>query len=138
MKVKLLHNNAKLPIKKRNGDAGYDLFSPIDFILNAHERLQIKLGIAIEINEDEVAIISERSGHALNNGITTIGNIIDSNYRGEISAIFINTSHENIQFSIGDRIAQVIILKLGGDSIQEVKELSDSSRGEQGYGSSGK
>lgn len=138
MKVQLLSEHAKLPVKKRIGDAGFDLFSPIDFTLEARERFQVKLGIAIEINENEVAIISERSGHALNNGITTIGNIIDSNYRGEISAILYNSGFEKVEFKIGDRIAQVIITRLGDQSIQQVNELSDNlERGTNGYGSSG-
>lgn len=138
MKIKILSQDAITPKKSREGDAAFDLYSPIDCQVMRSSHRQIKLGIAIEINKDEVALVQERSGLALKNGLHTIGNVIDSNYRGEISAIIQNNGYEYYNIKKGDRIAQLLILKLGDQKIEVVDTLSDSSRGDQGYGSSGK
>ena len=135
MKVKLL--NGVLPTKSREGDAGFDLYAPYSTVLPPGERYQIKLGIAIEIGEDEVALIQGRSGLALNQGITTIGNVIDSNYRGEISAIILNTSSRHVSIPQNSRVAQLLVLRLGQPGLEVVEELTNSPRGDQGFGSSG-
>jgi dUTP pyrophosphatase len=137
MKVQILKEGGKLPEKKHISDAGFDLFTPEDFRLPPKSQLRVKLGIAIEIFSNSVALVQGRSGLA-NKGITTIGNVIDSGYRGEISAIMVNMTQEAINFKKGDRIAQLVILQLGDNQeVFKVKELNSSDRDERGFGSTG-
>jgi len=138
MKVKLLNGFAKAPTIAYTSDAGFDVYTPQTFQIYPGFKLQIKLGIAIEIEEDEVAIVSERSGHAIKYGLTTIGNIIDSGYRGECSVIFFNSGLEVVSFETGDKIAQIVVCKLGERKVEVVEELSETERGEKAHGSSGK
>lgn len=137
MQVKILNELAKVPVRKRDGDAGFDVCSIESFTLKPNERHKFLLGIAIELNEDTVALVQGRSGLAVNKGITTIGNVIDSNYRGEISAILVNLGNEDFEVNVGDRIAQILILKINTDEFNEVSELSSTDRGSSGFGSTG-
>lgn len=136
MRIKILENGFA-PTKGSILSAGLDVYSPIDFTLFNGETKRIPLGICIEINEDEVAIMSERSSMG-KNGITSVGNIIDSDYRGEISIVLQNNNLLHQEFKIGDRIGQIIVCKLGDNSIEIVDELSSTERGSGGFGSSGK
>ena len=137
MNIKKLRNDAIIPRRAHPGDAGFDLYTPESFRLLAHGWKQVPLGIAIEIESDEVALVQGRSGLAINHGITTIGNVIDSGYRGQISAVLLNNSDQSIHFQAGDRIAQLVILRLGNLEVREVETLSDTNRGVAGYGSTG-
>lgn len=138
MKIKKLNENIILPVKKRKGDAGFDLYAPLSCIIPPGNMTQIKLGLSVEINTDEVMLIQERSGMALNYHIFTIGNVIDSNYRGEISVMIYNGGPNPVNIVQGERIAQFLILKLGNQEMIESNELSETDRGSNGYGSSGK
>lgn len=143
MKVKILDKNIIIPTKGTEFSAGIDIYSPIDIELsplnsNSESNTQrIKLGIAIEINKDEVAIMSERSSMGAK-GITSIGNIIDSDYRGEISIVLQNNSREYWNAKTGDKIGQIVVCKLGDTEIHVVDELSETERGSGGFGSTGK
>ena len=139
MFVKLLSREAKLPQKGREGDAGFDLYSPINVTIPAKGHKQVKLNIAIELPLDSYGQVVERSGDAIKYGLFSIGPIIDSNYRGEISAILYNSSSERIEFKMGDRIAQLLVLPLHSNQhINQVGILSESNRGEQAHHSSGR
>lgn len=138
MKVKVLENGWSAPTIAYDSDAGFDVYSPIDIYLLRGTRKQIKLGISIEIKKDEVAIMSERSGMAINHGITSIGNIVDSGYRGEVSIILFNSGEKDYEIKAGDKIGQIVVCKLGERKIEVVEELSDSERGEKAHNSSGK
>ena len=137
MKVKILNPEAKVPTKAYSGDAGFDVYALEDSCIFGKEQRQLKLGIAIEIAEDEVAIMSERSGMAIKSGITSIGNVIDSGYRGEISIILANITNHVFDIKKGDKIGQIIIHKLGNQTIEIVNELSDTERGNNAHYSSG-
>lgn len=138
MKVKLLSPDAKAPTMAYKSDAGFDVYSPIDTLVIRGTIKQIKLGISIEILEDEVAIMSERSGMAIKSGLTSIGNIVDSGYRGEISIILTNISQKDVDIHKGDKIGQIVVCKLGERKVEVVDELTPSERGENAHGSSGK
>jgi dUTP pyrophosphatase len=137
MKIKKLRNDIILPNKSYDGDAGFNLYAVNDGEIFPGRSFQMKLGIAIEIHNDEVCIISERSSQALFK-LHSIGNIIDSGYRGEISIILLNNNECSYEFKKGDKIGQMLIVKLGNQCIEEVNELSVSNRGEKNHGSSGK
>lgn len=138
MKVKILHENAKVPTKAYAGDAGFDVYAPFGCVIPSGMRVQIKLGIAIEIAQDEVAIMSERSGMAIKKGVLSLGNVIDSGYRGEISVILHNAGQEDFEIIAGDKIGQILVHKLGDQTLEVVEELSASERGENAHYSSGK
>lgn len=137
MKVKKLKPEAIILKRTRAGDAGFDVYSLEDKALLPGERYQFKLGLAVEIPANMVMVIQERSGMAIKQGIQTIGNVIDSNYRGEISAILLNTGTEPVQIKANDRIAQALILFQCDFDFTEVDELTETNRGTAGYGSSG-
>lgn len=138
MKVKKLTTDCRMPERAYNGDAGADFFSPEMITIQPNDWEQIKLGFAIEIESDEVAIMSERSGMAIHDGVTSIGNIIDSGYRGECSLILHNLGNLPLDIYKGDKIGQIVVLKLGNRNIIEVEKLSPSQRGEKAHNSSGK
>lgn len=137
LKVKRLRDNINLPSRLRLGDAAWDLYSPEGFVLGPGSRYQLKLGLALELNQDECALVVERSGMALNNGIQSIGPLIDASYRGEISAILYNSSSVQLAVTPGSRVAQLLILQIPSHELVEVKEVSKTDRGTVGYGSSG-
>lgn len=138
VKIKKLFPDVKVPKKGRQGDAAYDLFSREDYLLRSKERHLFKLGFAIEINAKYVALVWDRSGMATNYGIHSLAGVIDSNYRGEVSVVLLNTSDKEYQIKKGDRLAQMLIQKVENVKLQEVDTLSGSERGERGWLSSGK
>lgn len=138
MKIKKLIDDLIIPTIAYEGDAGIDVYSPKNFVVSPGSSEQVKLGFAIEIEKDEVCIMSERSGMAIKKNITSIGNIIDSGYRGEVSIILSNNSKYIQPFSKGEKIGQMIICKLGNRKIEVVDELSETERGNNAHYSSGK
>ncbi len=137
-KIKLLHQDAKIPAYGRAGDAGLDLFCIEDYELQPGERHSFKLGIAMELPDGYVAHIWDRSGLASKFGIHSMAGVVDSTYRGEIAIVLLNTTKESYQIKKGDKIAQMVIQKFEPTEFEEAEELSDTARGERGWLSSGK
>ena len=137
MKVEILNKEVHAPRKGSLLSAGIDVHSPIRFAIPKYTTIRIPLGIAIELNPDEVGTMSERSSMG-KKGITSVGNVIDADYRGEISIMLQNNSNESVEFQQNDRIGQIVICKLGDNSVEVVDKLSDTERGEGGFGSTGK
>ncbi len=138
--VKQLTDNALVPRNAYNGDAGYDLCSTIDASLEPFERMLIPTGLAFQIPDGYAGFVLPRSGMAIKKGLSLVNSpgLIDSNYRGEIKAIVINLDPKNpIEIHAGDRIAQLVIMKVESVRFNQVDELDDSCRGEGGFGSSG-
>ena len=143
LKVKLVHPDAQLPKRETSGSAGHDLRACIseDVILPAGGSLRLPTGIAIEMESaDYVAIIAARSSMAAKYGVTMANGIgvIDSDYRGEISVLLYNHSQEDFVIHPGDRVAQLLLLPVDLPDIVEVEELSQTQRGEGGFGSTGR
>ena len=143
LKVKLVRPDAQLPKRETSGSAGHDLRACIseDVILPAGGSLRLPTGIAIEMESaDYVAIIAARSSMAAKYGVTMANGIgvIDSDYRGEISVLLYNHSHEDFVIHPGDRVAQLLLLPVDLPDIVEVEELSQTQRGEGGFGSTGR
>ena len=141
-KIKLLSPFAKWPDKSYEGDAGFDVFSNSpEIVLGFGERFKFQLGFAIELAPGWVALIQEKSGMAVNNGILTMGNVIDSNYRGECHATLCCLDQKPITVRHGQKIAQMIIVPCYTDKYYDVidlcDELSDTDRGDKGFGSTG-
>lgn len=139
MNIKLLSPFATQPVRKHQTDAGLDLFSCETRILKPGDRHQFKLGLSIETPIGTFGLVQGRSGLAINHGITTIGNVIDEGYSGEISAIIINTGKEDVEIKVKDRIAQLLIIPYLDEEVMIVDEFNKKTeRGDSGYGSSGK
>lgn len=138
MKIQKLRDDLTLPTKAYEGDAGFDIYAPESGVLTAKTSTQVKLGFAIEIEPDEVCIMSERSGMAIKHNITSIGNIVDSGYRGEVSIILSNLTNADFTYVKGEKIGQMIITKLGNQIMTVVEALSESQRGGNAHYSSGK
>jgi len=138
IKLKKIYEDAKTPTSSE-GNAGYDLYACEHAYIPPQQRLLIKTGIKIEIPDGYYGHISDRSGMAFKHGAHCLGKIIDSNYRGEIGIILLNTDKEkSLSIVKNDRIAQIIFKKYEKVEFVESKELEDSNRNEKGFGSSGR
>jgi len=140
LKIKILDKNIPFPKFAHKGDAGLDLYSTIDYVLKPFERKLVPTGIKIEIPEGYAGFVQPRSGLAVNNGISLVNTpgLIDSGYRGEIKAILINFDPV-VDFEIkrGDKICQLVIMKIENADIIFKDELDDTDRGVGGFGSTG-
>ncbi|KAL7716723.1 Deoxyuridine 5'-triphosphate nucleotidohydrolase [Entamoeba marina] len=138
IKVKKLSEDAILPTRGSEKAAGLDLYSTIDFQIEAHSRQIIPMGISIEIPTSCYGRVAPRSSLTFNYGIDVGGGVIDEDYRGEIKVILFNHSNEIFNGKKGDRIAQLIIEKIENCSVVQVHDLSDTQRNQNGFGSSGR
>lgn len=137
LKFKKLSPDAKVPRYSHPDDAGFDICSLEEKTLQPGERYAFKTGLASEIPSGWYVQIFDRSGLAIKNGIKTMAGVIDSGYRGEWGIILVNLGSNPVTIQKGDRIAQGVLLQTTQAEIIEVQELSDSSRGEGGFGSTG-
>ena len=142
LKIKIKRIDKSIPIPKyaHTGDAGIDLLSSIDIIIKPHQRALIPTGIMLAIPEGYAGFVQPRSGLAIKYGISLVNSpgLIDSGYRGEICVIMINTDNSNdFKIKKGDKICQLVIQKVEEVEFIEVDELDKSSRGENGFGSTG-
>lgn len=140
IKIKKLVPNAILPDMAHSGDSGFDLYSVENSIVEARGRILVHTGIALAIPNGYEGCIRPRSGNALKLGYTVLNTpgTIDAGYRGEISVIIQNTTPNDIFINKGDRIAQLVIQKLPSVNFIEVKELDETTRGDNGFGSTGR
>lgn len=131
--------NGKLPVYKTEGAAGADCFARIekDVIVRPGENVMIPLGFAVEIPEGYEMQIRGRSGLARKNSIDCFQGTIDSDYRGEVGAIIINKGQEDFIIHNEDRIAQAVIAPVIHVHWNLSKELSETERGEGGFGHTG-
>ena len=137
IKIKKINPDGKVPTRAKSSDAGYDLYSTVDMPITPTARQLVPTCIAIEIPEGYYGRIAPRSGLAVRAGIDILAGVVDSGYRNEIKVVMINLGEGLVSVNKGDRIAQLIIEKCYDVEWEEVNELSDSDRGEGGFGSSG-
>ena len=128
------------PKKAHPDDAGYDLYSRIDAVLEPLSGMAIPVGFAMELPTSYEAQIRPRSGLAAKYhiAVTNSPGTVDANYRGEIKAILYNLGREPFIIQRGDRIAQMVICKLPEIDLVETTELSQTDRNTNGFGSTGK
>ncbi len=143
LKIKKLRENAKIPKTATNGSAGMDLYACIDdSITLAPGKLAIvPTGIAIELPDSScAAFLYARSGLGVKHGICLSNGVgvIDSDYRGEVCVGLCNVSDEPYVIEPYERIAQMVVAPVFTPEVVEVSELSDTARGEGGFGSTGK
>jgi dUTP pyrophosphatase len=139
VRVKRLNPDAKIPKAAKKGDVAFDLYSVIDYEIKPGERYAIPTGIALEIPIGYEGQVRPRSGLALKEGLTVLNTpgTIDSGYRGEVKTIIINLGDTPFQITKGMRISQLAIRPVPDVEFVEVDELSDTDRGEGGFGSTG-
>lgn len=138
--VKILDEGLPRPSYAKPGDAGLDLRSTEDILIEPGQRALIGTGIALAIPQGYAGFVQPRSGLAIKQGMTLVNTpgLIDSGYRGEIRIIALNTDKEHaIAIKRGDRIAQLVIQEVPAVELVEVEELSSSERADTGFGSSG-
>jgi dUTP pyrophosphatase len=138
--VKRLHARAVLPTRAYDADAGLDLYAAEPATIEPGARASIGTGIAIEVPARHAGLVLPRSGLAANHGISLVNapGLIDSGYRGELRVLLLNTDREQrFEVAPGDRIAQLVIVRVERLPVEEREELEISVRGEQGFGSSG-
>jgi dUTP pyrophosphatase len=136
LNVKKLSDNAKVPYRAYEHDAGLDLFSLNSFKLAPGETFPVATGIAVEIPVGFVGLCRDRSSMG-RKGISVLAGVIDSGYRGEILVVLHNLTQEHFEFEAGSKIAQMLLLPVSTMPTFEVEELGTSERGEKGFGSSG-
>ena len=143
LQIKKLKDNAKVPSRGTAGSAGLDLCACIDgpITLNCGDTALIPTGIAIALpSADYGAFVFPRSGIAVKHGIGLLNSVgvIDSDYRGEIMVGVINQKREAYTIEPGERIAQMVIMPVSMMPVEEVTQLSETDRGDGGFGSTGK
>lgn len=137
MKVNIkLIEDGKMPVKMHKTDAGFDCYARE--LVNLGNQIKYNLGFAIEIPQGHVGLVFPRSsvfktGLSMSNSV----GVIDSDYRGEVSAVYNNVDTEKERYKIGDRVCQLIIMPYPEIELKQVDNLSDSDRGEGSYGSTG-
>jgi len=138
LKIKKLHPDAIIPSYAHEGDAGLDIYSLNDYLIEPGKREIISTGISCEFPLGYVALVWPKSGLSAKKGIDVLAGVIDAHYRGEYKIVLLNTSDEVFEIKKGDKVAQVLIQKVERVDVEEVGELKNSVRGEGGFGSSGR
>jgi dUTP pyrophosphatase len=141
IEIKLLDEDLPMPSYQNEGDAGLDLPSRVDCVLEPGERAKIPTGIAVAIPRGYAGFVLPRSGLASRHGIALVNSpgLVDSGYRGEMAIIMINTDkHEAFHIKRGDRIAQLVIQRVEEVKLIRRDQLDDTARGEGGFGSTGR
>ena len=141
LKVRRLTEGALLPTRAHEGDAGLDLCASEAAHLGPGERWSVGTGIAIEVPDGYAGLVLPRSGLAREHGISLVNGpgLIDSGYRGEVRVLLLNNDPaETFRIEAGDRIAQLVITAVEPTEPVEVESLSETGRGDGGFGSSGR
>ena len=140
--VKKLNSLAKLPSYKTDGASGMDLMACIEkpISLEPGKSCLIPTGLSVAFSEKYEIQIRPRSGLAAKNNISVLNTpgTIDSDYRGELKIILFNHSNENFIINNNDRVAQMVLTPIIKMELEETKELPESIRGKEGFGSTGK
>lgn len=139
LQVKKLYKEATLPSRAYAGDLGYDLYLAEPIVtIHSGDQQALSTGISIVFPPGYGGLISDRSSIALT-GIFIIGGVIDNEYRGEIKVIMYNGTATSRQFQCGDKIAQMILVPVVNIPVVQLKsDVTETSRGNKGFGSTGK
>lgn len=147
VEFKKLYDEAIVPTRATDGSAGYDLYvsklsdeTKKDCYIGRGETVMLGTGIAVAIPKGYVGLILARNGLAINSGLAPASKVtvIDSDYRGEVKVALLNHSRNVGKVSVGDRVAQMIVVPIASVVFVETDELPETERGEGGLGSTGK
>jgi dUTP pyrophosphatase len=139
LEVRRLRPDAVLPSYAHPGDAGLDLAAVEAVRLWPGERVAVPTGLAVAIPDGWVGLVHPRSGLARRHGLTVANapGTIDAGYRGEVQILLVNLGAEVVDLAAGDRVAQLLLQRVGWAEVVEVEALSDTARGDGGFGSTG-
>jgi dUTP pyrophosphatase len=137
LRIKKLRAEANTPTRAHHDDAGIDMYACEDVTIMPGETVKIATGIAFEMPVGYVGLIWDKSSVG-SQGIKTLGGVLDAGYRGEVFVVVHNLSGNAKTFMSGQKVAQMLIQKVELCEVEEVAELEDSLRGEEGFGSTGK
>lgn len=139
MKIPVLRLDEQLPLPAHAhpGDGGTDLMARERVALGPGERALVATGIAVAIPDGYAGLVTPRSGLAVRHGLTVLNGpgLVDSGYRGEIKVTLVNLGAESVVVERGDRIAQLVVVRVETQELMSVTELPQSSRGSGGFGS---
>lgn len=136
MKVKKLSPLAKLPHRAHPTDSGADLFALERTVLPARKITNVHTGVAVELPENTSGIIWGKSS-VESKGIKAMAGLVDAPYRGELIVCMYNLNEEDFVFEAGQKVAQLVVLPTLYPSFEEVSELTETARGDGGFGSTG-
>nr|DAO16252.1 MAG TPA: dUTPase [Caudoviricetes sp.] len=133
----MLDEKALMPTRGHATDAGLDLLSPIDTVVPAKGSITIDTGVHIELPPNTAGFLKSKSGLNVKYGITSEG-VIDVGYTGSIAVKLYN--HSNIDYAVsrGDKISQLVVMKINIPTLDVVKSFEKTERGDNGFGSTGK
>ncbi len=137
VKVKKLKENAKLPTYGRPGDVGMDMYAMETVTIEPMGHARIWHGFALEFPEGYAAIVKDKSSIS-KAGLHTMGGVFDAGYRGEYNTHLVNLSGEPYTVEEGDKVSQLILYPVAIAELEETDTLSETERGEQGFGSTGR
>lgn len=139
MKIPAMRENTEIPLPTHSKptDAAIDLRANETVSIEPNKQHAVATGLKVAIPTGFVGLIWDRSGIAYKNSVSTLGGVIDSNYRGEIKVIMRNFGTESFSIGKGDRIAQMIIQKHETVELIEVESLDETDRGDTGFGNTG-
>ena len=133
----ILRADSIKPTRAHDADAGYDLYSPVDFTVKSGEHSErINLGVKFEIPFGYKGETKERSSQG-KRGIITAGNLVDSGYTGDVHVTLINLGKEDYEVKKGDRICQIVFGPVFMTELTVVTEFAETDRGEGAHGSTG-
>lgn len=139
LRVLRLDPDVALPSYAHPGDAGLDLVAAAGVTLAPGARAAVSTGLALAVPDGWVGLVHPRSGLALRHGVTVANapGTIDAGYRGEVLVLLVNLGEEPFVVAAGDRVAQLLLQRVGQAEIVEVDDLDDTARGTGGFGSTG-
>ena len=141
VEFKVLDAGAQAPRRAHEHDAGHDLFAAEAARLAPGERISVGTGIAVAIPEGCAGLVLPRSGLAARHGIALVNSpgLIDAGYRGELRVLLLNTdAREPFEIAPGDRIAQLLVIRAEPLEFSEVRDLTETARAVDGFGSTGR
>ncbi len=136
IKVKKLDPQAKLPLRAHPTDSGADLFALTRTVLPPHAVTHVHTGVCVELPEQTSGIIWGKSS-VESKGIKAMAGLVDAPYRGELIVCMYNLNDTEFVFEAGQKVAQLVVLPTIYPSFEETQALSETTRGEGGFGSTG-
>lgn len=133
----MLDEKALMPTRGHATDAGLDLLSPIDTVVPAKGSITIDTGVHIELPPNTAGFLKSKSGLNIKYGITSEG-VIDVGYTGSIAVKLYNYSNIDYAVSRGDKISQLVVMKIAIPTLDVVESFEKTERGDKGFGSTGK
>jgi dUTP pyrophosphatase len=141
LRFRRLGEGARAPTRAHPNDAGYDLHASEAALIGPGERVSVGTGIAVAIPDGHAGLVVPRSGLAARHGVGLVNapGLIDSDYRGELRVLLLNTDRdEGFRVEPGDRIAQLVLVRVDAPELEEAEELDETARGLGGFGSTGR